>query len=159
MPVESQFKTEVKASLAKAYPDAYIQKMHGSQFQAGIPDLLAVIEGFPVMIELKAMRTLPKRAGAIAFKLEDVTPLQRHHLTAWSKAGGIGMVMVGVMRQGRQGKEVMVQCPWFWFRKGENNLQSLTVEEWQRWPLRFSWAGHGIWDLSEIFRFIGQQRT
>ena len=50
---ETTLKSCVRLAVKKNYPDAFIWKIHDA-FTAGIPDLLIIIKGVHIFIELKA---------------------------------------------------------------------------------------------------------
>jgi hypothetical protein len=51
---ESTIVKKIMESLRRTYPEAYLRKIHGNQFQhAGIPDIVGAIEGVFVGIEVK----------------------------------------------------------------------------------------------------------
>ncbi len=156
MGLESQFKKEIVESLrGMVHGPIYVQKMHGNQFQTGVPDLIACISGVPVMIELKIIRQLPKRPESVAIKKSVVTGLQQDNLKKWAVAGGLSLVLYGVMRQGRRRNDDRVLCPIFTYNEdGSTDLQDLTVAELDGWTRVLYYEGKGLWSTQHILRAI-----
>jgi hypothetical protein len=75
---ETQLKNQVRTAVRNLYPGAFIWKIHDN-FTAGIPDLLIIIQGVHIFIELKT----PKGK---------VEPIQEWTLYKIKEAGGCTFV-------------------------------------------------------------------
>ncbi len=164
MGLETKFKKEIGDSLRLIDPDCFVQKMHGNRFMIGVPDLIVVTRGVPIMMELKVIKTRPKRNDTTAFRADTVTPLQRDSLRKWARGGGIGLVLFGVMGEGRRPGTSKPECPIFVFQKLPNgivqeNLRNLTNTETAGWRHSFFYEGKGLWNLLPIKQMIGAFRT
>lgn len=83
IPEESKFQKKIKNALKAKYPDAYIRKIsQGNYSEAGIPDILCIIEGHYFGFEVKR----PFIGG-------DGTDLQKNNIRAIIKAGGSAAVI------------------------------------------------------------------
>lgn len=80
---ETRLHGRIKKAVLKTYPGSWIVKIHGGPMQpAGIPDLVGVISGRFVGLEVK----LPDGD-------HELTKLQESQLRAIRAAGGIGAVV------------------------------------------------------------------
>lgn len=87
---EAQLVTKIKKAITTRYPEAWIIKQHGSAFStAGVPDLLVIIDGAAVMLEVKAAKPM-ESANSV---MSRVTPLQMETITKIRKAGGVAEVV------------------------------------------------------------------
>ena len=83
---ESQLTTHIKKSLLRARPDMWLFKTHGSPMQSpGVPDLVGVIEGQFVALEVKHPDSD-----------HPVTLRQRHTIDQITAAGGLAAVVSSV---------------------------------------------------------------
>ncbi|MET0886202.1 MAG: hypothetical protein ABWX92_07100 [Mycetocola sp.] len=83
-----QVKAIVKA-LRKEWPDIYIWKVHGGEYQeSGIPDLCICLRGLYIAIEVKHKRPGESETHA----RERATDLQRIQIARTNKAGGMAGV-------------------------------------------------------------------
>jgi len=71
---ETSLKNSVRTAIRKAYPRAFIWKIHDG-FTAGIPDFLIIIRGVHIFIELKTPRGV-------------VSPIQEYTITKIKSSGG-----------------------------------------------------------------------
>lgn len=79
---EARLQRQIQAAIKKAYPDCYLEKIHGGPYQsAGIPDLIMCIDGWFIALEVKR----PKGPGA--------TPIQLAKIEQINRAGGIAQVV------------------------------------------------------------------
>jgi hypothetical protein len=81
MPTEKDYVRKIKEAIKKQWPQAYIFKVHGSVFSAGIPDLVGCVNGLFVGIEVKQPTTM-----------KNVTALQAKNIEWINKAGGLAFV-------------------------------------------------------------------
>lgn len=87
---ESQLISKIKKAIAERYPEAWCVKNHGNAFStAGVPDLLIVIDGAAVMLEVKAAKPLESTNSVMS----RVTPLQMETISKIRKAGGVAEVV------------------------------------------------------------------
>lgn len=87
---EAQLVAKIKRAVQDRYPLAWVIKNHGSQFStAGVPDLLIIIDGAAVLLEVKA----PKAGESAASVMSRVTPIQMNCIEQIRKAGGVAEVV------------------------------------------------------------------
>lgn len=87
---EAQLVAKIKRAITERYPEAWIVKQHGSAFAtAGVPDLLVIIDGAAVMLEVKAAKP-NESANSV---MSRVTPLQMETISKIRKAGGVAEVV------------------------------------------------------------------
>ena len=90
---EGALVADIWKQLIQKYPKAYLIKVHGGMYQeAGIPDLLLVIDGLLIGIEVKH----PKASESREHALDRTTLRQRIHLRRIIEAGGMAGVAVDV---------------------------------------------------------------
>lgn len=86
---ESVLVGKIKKAVAERWPESFVTKMHGSAYStAGMPDLLVVIDGYAICLEVKA----PRANESAASLMSRVTPIQFEMLHKIQKAGGIAEV-------------------------------------------------------------------
>lgn len=74
-PTESAITRNALRAVEKAYPSAFVVKVHGGQYQSsGLPDVYIMLNGMSIWVEMK-------RPGA------DTTKLQQSKLEKLAKAG------------------------------------------------------------------------
>lgn len=101
---ETRFRESVAELLKRRYGrKVYVQKHHGSEFSAGLPDSLIVANGNFWFVEFKAIQNPPLNGVVIDFSKQP-TRLQMHTLERISLAGGIGhaWIMIAVETQPRK---------------------------------------------------------
>lgn len=90
---EKRLVSRIVAAIAEEYPQAWVMKVHGSPYQAaGTPDLLVVVDGHLVALEVKAQRAGESEEAM----LRRVTPLQRAMIDRLRDAGATAEVVWGV---------------------------------------------------------------
>lgn len=90
---ENELVQDIWKNILKTYPDAYLIKIHGGMYQeAGIPDLLVMVRGLLIGIEVKNQRPGESREHA----LSRTTLRQRQHIARMVKAGGMAGVALDV---------------------------------------------------------------
>lgn len=93
---EKQFENQVKKFLK--LHDIWFIKVWGGGFQkAGVPDLLACVNGFFVAIELKGKDGKP-------------TPLQEYNIRQINESGGVGLILYP--NQFEEFKELVLDLLW-----------------------------------------------
>ena len=83
VPKEATIRSGIMRKLKKYAPDGYARGLPGGQYARGLPDILFVYKGIPVMIEVKRPGGVPTR-------------LQALELSAFERAGAVSLVMDGV---------------------------------------------------------------
>lgn len=78
---ESRLQRRIRAAIEAEYPDSFWRKIHGGQFQAGIPDLVGCVEGCFFAFEVKTPTG------------RDASPLQKATMRKIRKAGGTSYVV------------------------------------------------------------------
>ena len=87
---EAQLVAKIKKTVQERYPQAWVIKNHGSAYStAGVPDLLIIIDGAAVLLEVKA----PKAGESAASVMSRVTPIQMNCIEQIRKAGGVAEVV------------------------------------------------------------------
>jgi hypothetical protein len=90
---EAALVTDIWRSIIGKYPKAYLIKIHGGMYQeAGIPDLLLVVDGLLVGIEAKNPRAGESEVSAVS----RTTLRQRIHIRRIIEAGGMSGVATSV---------------------------------------------------------------
>lgn len=93
MQPESRLVGKMKRAISSRWPDAFVVKLHGNPYQpAGLPDLLVVLHGRAVGIEVKA----PGIGESEEHARERVTLRQRDVLDRMSRAGAVSGVALSV---------------------------------------------------------------
>lgn len=83
----------IERAIRKEYPAAWILKVHGGGYQnAGVPDLLVVVQGYLTALEVKFQRP----GTSLAATLRRVTPRQQYELDALANAGAKSAVVTTV---------------------------------------------------------------
>lgn len=78
-------------TIQQAYPDAWVFKVHGSPYQqAGVPDLLVVVVGRLVGLEVKC----PRPGESDDHARGRATPLQLEQLDRLRRAGAVADVIL-----------------------------------------------------------------
>jgi hypothetical protein len=94
--IENRFRTKFVTAMKETYGDAcYHQKHHGSEFSAGLPDMLFVTKDELLFIEFKALPS-PLREESVALDFMKVpTALQLHTLSRiWKARKGAALLVV-----------------------------------------------------------------
>ena len=87
---ETALVKRIRATIAQRYPESFTYKTVGTRYSAaGMPDILVVVDGYLVALEVKAPRPGESDAGV----LSRVTPLQWDTIGKIRKAGGIAEVV------------------------------------------------------------------
>lgn len=90
---ETRLVDRMRRAIVARWPDAFVVKIHGNPYQtAGLPDLLVVVGGRLVGVEVKAPRAGESREHA----LSRVTLRQRDVLDRLARAGAISGVALTV---------------------------------------------------------------
>lgn len=90
---ETRLVNRIRSAIYAVCPDAWVLKVNGGPYQdAGVPDLLVVVSGRLVGIEVKAPRPGESREAA----LRRVTARQLAVLDALRRAGAEGGVVLSV---------------------------------------------------------------
>lgn len=83
----------IRRALDETYPGIWTIKVHGGPYQtAGVPDLLNVLDGHLIAMEVKAQRLGESREHALA----RVTPRQQATIDALNRAGATAGVVLSV---------------------------------------------------------------
>jgi len=78
---EGRLVNRIRTAILREHPEAIVIKLHGGPYQqAGLPDLLVVIRGRAVFLEVK------RPGGAL-------TPLQEHTIARLRAAGALAEVV------------------------------------------------------------------
>lgn len=79
---EARIQKKIQDAIKKEFPASFFFKSHGGPYQqSGIPDLIGVVHGLFIGIEVKTPD-----------KKTNITQLQEHALKLINKAGGLGFV-------------------------------------------------------------------
>lgn len=90
---ETRLVARMVSAIRKRWPTVWIVKIHGGPYQrVGIPDLLVIIDGRAVGIEVKAQK--PSESAEHA--RERATPTQRATIAAMKRAGAVAGVAVTI---------------------------------------------------------------
>lgn len=90
---ESALVTAIVKAIVVTYPGAWVFKVVGSPYQmAGVPDLLACVQGRLVGLEVKHARPGESKAHA----LSRTTPQQEVQIMRINRAGGVAGTVVSV---------------------------------------------------------------
>lgn len=88
---EAQLQDRVWKNVIEAFPSAWVFHPVGGPYQTpGIPDLLIVIEGFFIALELK----FPRPGESLDHARARATPQQRQQIRRINAAGGYACVVV-----------------------------------------------------------------
>jgi len=83
---ESRLQQKIKKALENAFPGSFWFKSHGGPYQQkGIPDLIGVVQGKFIGVEVK----VPGRE-------HNLTDIQKHTIELINKAGGIAFMSTSV---------------------------------------------------------------
>lgn len=85
---ETKLVAAIKKAVLATYPGSFVQKWHGSAYSAGMPDLVMIVRGMPIFVEVKA----PREGESDAVVLSRVTPLQAETLKKLREAGATAEV-------------------------------------------------------------------
>lgn len=90
---ETTLTNSIRRAIKREFPDAWVFKVHGGPYQmAGVPDLLVVVDGYLVGLEVKH----PKPGESIEHALGRTTEQQHAQMGAIRKAGGAAAVVTSV---------------------------------------------------------------
>lgn len=90
---ETELVNRMRRAIKTRWPDAFVVKLHGNPYQtAGLPDLLVVLRGRTVGIEVKAPRIGESREHALG----RVTMRQQAVLDDLAEAGAVAGVALTV---------------------------------------------------------------
>ena len=90
---ETRLVAKLRQGILARYPTAFIFKVHGGPYQeAGIPDLVACIEGRFVGIEVKEK----KQGESVQAAYGRATPLQLRQIELIEQAGGSAGVAISL---------------------------------------------------------------
>jgi hypothetical protein len=90
---EENLQERVIKAILKMRPEAWVWHPVGGPYQTpGIPDLLVVIDGVLIGIELK----FPKPGETVEHARDRATPQQRNQIKKINRAGGMAAVCVSV---------------------------------------------------------------
>lgn len=88
---ETRLVGRIKGAIRERYPQAFVEKIHGGAYQRkGLPDLLVVVDGRAIGLEVKAQA--PGESEQHARKR--ATPTQLAVLAAMRRAGAVARVVI-----------------------------------------------------------------
>lgn len=83
---------KIREAIRAAYPSSVVFKIHGSPYQeAGIPDLLACVQGYFFGFEVKHQKPGESREHAYG----RTTPVQQAQINRINQAGGTALTVLG----------------------------------------------------------------
>lgn len=90
---ETRLVNEIRKAIRREWDNSVVEKIHGGPYQsAGLPDLLVIVNGHVVGLEVKAQR----RAETEEDAARRVTRIQEATLNQWRLAGASVAVVTSV---------------------------------------------------------------
>lgn len=88
---ETRLVARIKAAILGRYPGAFVEKIHGGPYQrVGLPDLLVIVRGRAIGLEVKAQRP----GESVEHARNRATPTQLATLSAMELAGAPARVVL-----------------------------------------------------------------